>query len=180
MTERVLIGNRTGGSGGGYGLYVSKANSSVLNCDDKDLLFSTTDKASGTAQVYAGGTVSSLSSAQNFLTTGSKDNLGYIPLVITNEDYNAVWNWGAKSGGSNITIRLVQSNVSMFAYTSSTLTPCQVDTFPANNPAGVTESRRTSVSEYGGGTGGSQACVNLNFVVLKIPCAYGYMTSTYF
>lgn len=176
MTNRVLMGNR---ASGGYGLYVSKAASNVLTCDDKDLLFSTKDKASGTAQVYAGGTISSLSSAQNFLTTGSKDNLGYIPLVITNEDYNAVWNWGAKSTGNN-TIRLVQSNVSMFAYTSSTLTPCQVDTFPANNPAGVTESRRTTVSEYGGGTGGSQACVNLNFIVLKVPCAYGYMTSTYF
>ena len=177
MANRVLAGNR---ASGGYGLYVSKANSNVLTCDDKDLLFSTKEKVSGAAQVYAGGTLSSLSSSQNFLTTASKDNLGYIPLVITNEDYNAIWNWGAKSGGSNITIRLVQSNVSMFAYTSSTLTPCQVDTFPANNPAGVTESRRTSVSEYGGVTGGSQACVNLNFVVLKMPCAYGYMTSTYF
>ena len=176
MAARVLAGNR---SSGGYGLYVSKANSNVTNCDDKDLLFSTKEKVSGAAQVYAGGTLSSLSSSQNFLTTSSKDNLGYIPLVITNEDYNAIWNWGAKSSGS-LTLRLVQSNVSMFAYTSSTLTPCQVDTFPENNPAGVTESRRTNVSEYGGGTGGSQACVNLNFVVLKIPCAYGYMTSTYF
>ena len=173
MANRVLAGNR---ASGGYGLYVSKANSNVLTCDDKDLLFSTKEKVSGAAQVYAGGTLSSLSSSQNFLTTGSKDNLGYIPLVITNEDYNAIWNWGAKSGGSNITIRLVQSNVSMFAYTSSTLTPCQVDAFPANNPTGVTESRRTVVSEYGGGTGGSQACVNLNFVVLKIPCAFGHMT----
>ena len=176
MANRVLAGNR---ASGGYGLYVSKANSNVLTCDDKDLLFSTKEKVSGAAQVYAGGTLSSLSSSQNFLTTGSKDNLGYIPLVITNEDYNAIWNWGAKTSGS-LTLRLVQSNVSMFAYTSSTLTPCQVDTFPANNPTGVTESRRTSVSEYGGGTGGSQACVNLNFVVLKIPCAFGYMTSTYF
>ena len=172
MANRVLAGNR---ASGGYGLYVSKANSNVLTCDDKDLLFSTKEKVSGAAQVYAGGTLSSLSSSQNFLTTSSKDNLGYIPLVITNEDYNAIWNWGAKSSGS-LTLRLVQSNVSMFAYTSSTLTPCQVDTFPENNPAGVTESRRTNVSEYGGGTGGSQACVNLNFVVLKIPCAFGYMT----
>ena len=52
MANRVLVGNR---STGGYGLYVSKANSNVLDCDDKDLLFDSREKASGTGQVYAGG-----------------------------------------------------------------------------------------------------------------------------
>ena len=33
MANRVLMGNR---SSGGYGLYVSKAHSNVLTCDDKD------------------------------------------------------------------------------------------------------------------------------------------------
>ena len=129
MANRVLIGNR---SVGGYGLYVSKANSNVLTCDNKDLLFSTNAKVSGAMPVYAGGSQSSLSSSLNFLTTGSKDNLGYIPLVITSEAENRVWNWGAKTAGA-ADIQLNQNNVSMFTYTSSTLTPALIRPFPANN-----------------------------------------------
>jgi len=176
MANRVLMGNR---SSGGYGLYVSKAGSNVLTCDNKDLLFSTNQKVSGAMPVYAGGSQSSLSSSLNFLTTGSKDNLGYIPLVITSEAENRIWNWGAKTAGA-ADIQLCQNNVSMFTYTSSTLTPALLRPFPANDVDGVVEVRRTSQADYGQNTGGTQACTNLEFVVLKIPCAYGYMTSTYF
>lgn len=176
MANRVLIGNR---ASGGYGLYVSKANSNVLTCDNKDLLFSSNGKASAGHLVYAGGSQSSLSSSLNFLTTGSKDNLGYIPLVITSEAENRVWNWGSKTQGA-AQIQLTQNNVSMFTYTSSTLTPALIRPFPANNVDGVLEVRRTSAGDYGNNTGGTQACTNLEFVVLKIPCAYGYMNSTYF
>ena len=178
MANRVLAGNR---SSGGYGLYVSKANSNVLTCDDKDLLFTSNGKATLGHLVYAGGSQSSLSSSLNFLTTGNKDNLGYIPLVITSEDENRVWNFGTKVGGPSISIQLNQNNVSMFTYTTSTLTRARIDPFPANNIAGVVESRRTASADTGGSaTGGTQACTNLEFVVLKIPCAYGYMTSTHF
>lgn len=177
MANRVLMGNR---ATGGYGLYVSKANSNVLTCDKKDLLLDSTQKTSGLGNVYAGGSGLSLSGSQNFLTTGSKDNLGYIPLVITNETRNTTWNWADGNTADHV-YRKYQSNVSMFAFTSSTLTPSRVEAQLSNAGAGsVTESRRTTVSQYGGGTGGSQACVGLNFVVLKIPCAYGYMNSTYF
>ena len=68
----------------------------------------------------------------------------------------------------------------MFTYTSSTLTPALIRPFPANNVDGVLEVRRTSSGDYGNNTGGTQACTDLEFVVLKIPCAYGYMNSTYF
>ena len=81
-TNRVLLGNRTGGSGGGYGLYVSKANSDVLTCDNKDLLFTSNERAGAGGLIYAGGSQSSVSSGINFLTTGSKSSLGYIPMVI--------------------------------------------------------------------------------------------------
>jgi hypothetical protein len=176
MANRVLLGNR---STGGYGVYVSKANSNVLTCDDKDLLLSSNAKVSGAMPVYAGGSQSSLSSSLNFLTTSSKDNLGYIPLVITNEVENRIWNWGAKTSGA-ADIQLCQNNVSFFTYTSSTLTPALLRPFPANDVDGVVETRRTSTGDYGSNTGGTQACTGLEFVVLKIPCAYGYMTSTYF
>jgi len=178
--ERVLIGNRTGGSGGGYGLYVSKANSNVLNCADKDLLFTSNERAAAGGLVYGGGSQSSLSGSLNFLTTGSKDNLGYIPLVIAQEKRNSTWNWGNQSLNSGtLTINNYCNQISLFAFTSSTITPAKVIAYPFNNK-GVYESRRTSVADYGGGTGGSHACTNLDFVVLKIPCGYGQMTSTYF
>tara|TARA_R100001443_G_scaffold5400_1_gene14193 strand:+ start:13827 stop:14354 length:528 start_codon:yes stop_codon:yes gene_type:complete len=175
MANRVLIGNRTSG---GYGLYVSKANSNVLTCDDKDLLFSSNQKVSGAMPVYAGGSQSSLSGGLNFLTTGSKDDLGYIPLVIATENENRVWNWGAKTSGA-ADIQLNQNNVSMFTYTSSTITPALLRPFPANNITGMVETRRTSISDYGSNTGGTQACTGLEFVVLKMPCAFGHMSGFY-
>lgn len=177
-TNRVLLGNRTGGSGGGYGLYVSKANSDVLTCDNKDLLFTSNERAGAGGLIYAGGSQSSVSSGINFLTTGSKADLGYIPLVVTQEKRNSTWNWGNQTLG-DLTISNYSNNISIFTYTSSTLTPAKTIAYPFNNK-GVYESRRTSVSDYGGGTGGSHACTDLEFVVLKIPCAYGQMTSTYF
>ena len=175
MANRVLLGNR---ASGGYGLYVSKANSNVLTCDKKDLLLDSTQKTSGMGNVYAGGALSSLSGDQNFLTTGSKDNLGYIPVVICNETRNTLWNWGSKVT-DNVTISSRQNNISMFSFTSSVLRPIRVDAVPYDSQ-GVVDERRTTVALYGGGTGGSQACTNLEFVVLKIPCAYGYMNNTYF
>ena len=82
MANRVLMGNR---STGGYGLYVSKSGSNVLNCARKDLLFDASQSRAG--EVYAGGSLSSLgNTTQNFLSTGSKANLGYIPLVVSTED----------------------------------------------------------------------------------------------
>ena len=78
MANRVLAGNR---STGGYGLYVSKANSNVLTCDRKDLLFDSSQKRAG--EVYAGGNQGTIGTGgQNIYTTGSKDSLGYIPLII--------------------------------------------------------------------------------------------------
>ena len=49
--NRILIGNR---AIGGYGLYVSKADSDVLTCDQDELLFDSREYR-GTGQVYAGG-----------------------------------------------------------------------------------------------------------------------------
>ena len=77
------------------------------------------------------------------------------------------------------TIQLNQNNVSCFTYTSSTITPSQINAFPANNPSGVTDGRRTSSFDYGSNTGGTQACTGLEFVVLKMPCAFGHMSGYY-
>ena len=173
MANRVLAGNR---SDGGYGLYVSKANSNVLTCDKKDLLFDSTQKTGGTGQVYAGGSKSTLSSAHNFVTaTGStKPSLGYIPLVIHSEDYSGEWN-GFTAGGTSLD-DMYQSRVDLIGTTLTT-----IEDYKMTNGGSPTTGRRdASDANTMGGSGGTHACTNINFVVLKIPCAYGYMTSTYF
>ena len=60
--ERVLIGNRTGGSGGGYGLYVSKANSSVYAAN---------------AKVY----IEAIEMNRQSLNEGHSDKADYVQLI---------------------------------------------------------------------------------------------------
>ena len=170
MANRVLLGNR---ATGGYGLYVSKANSNVLDCDKKELLFDSSEYR-GTGQVYAGGGALNITSgsSQDFLTTGSKDNLGYIPLVIYNEDYAGEWRAAYTQSGT--AHEIWQSRVDVMKTTSSAITPIYLD---YSTGTYVYDDRRNSTEAH---FGGDQACTNLHFTVLKIPCAYGYMNGTYF
>ena len=162
MANRILAGNR---STGGYGLYVSKAGSNVLNCDGKQLLFDASQKRAG--EVYAGGTQSSLStSGQNFLSTGSKATLGYIPLVICTEDLKGEKDW---SDGDE---DFYQSRTDMIETTSSTLKPKSME--------GSVDSTTSALGSPFVSRDGGSACTNFKFMVLKIPCAYGYMTSANF
>ena len=165
MANRVLLGNR---ATGGYGMYVSKAGSNVLTCNRKELLFDSSQKRAG--EVYAGGTQSSIgTSGQNFLTTGSKSSLGYIPLVVYTEDKRGEFD--DNTGNDTLYI----SRRDFIKTTTSTITPKtlgeQVDpvSSPLNGFPQSIENRRTA-----------DACTNFKFLVLKIPCAYGYMNSTYF
>ncbi len=166
MANRVLAGNR---STGGYGLYVSKANSNVLTCDRKDLLFDSSQKRAG--EVYAGGTQSSIgaSSSQSFLSTSSKDNLGYIPLVIWTEDNRGERVTGS-SGGTDAE-EFWRERQDFLEITSSTIAPKSLGyQISLNSTGGTGVSNRDT----------SDACTNINFLVLKIPCAYGQMTSANF
>ena len=173
MADRILIGNR---ATGGYGLYVSKAGSDVLTCAPKDLLFDSRQGV-GSGLVYAGGQLGSLTASvgKNFLTTGSKQGLGYIPLVITAEAIGGTW--GESGGGGLSSEAWDQSRVDIFATTATHIYPMQYDA-----DGGGSHARRTSSGSPPAGysRGDSQACVDLAFVVLRIPCAYGYMNSTYF
>ena len=168
--NRILIGKR---ATGGYGLYVSKADSDVLTCDQDELLFDSREYR-GTGQVYAGGGPLNITSGsgQNFLTTGSKDNLGYIPLVICNEDYAG--HYMASFTGDGVSNEEFQSRVDAIKTTSTTITPIYLN---YSTGTYVYEDRRSSAEAH---YGGDQACTNLHFTVLKIPCAYGYMNGTYF
>ena len=159
MANRVLIGNKDAsaspGTNYGYGMYVSKAGSNVLTCGRKDLLFDSSQGTGASGFIYAEGFDLDITVAHNFLTTNSKPNLGYIPLVMHAEDMQQTHNWS----------------------TSSTITPYR---FGAGNATGAlpVTGRRTTSAEVG--LGESQACTSLGYFVLKIPCAYGYMNSTYF
>ena len=79
MANRVLLGNRSTGDTE----CISKAGSNVVSCNRKDLLFDSSQQRAG--EIYA-GTQSSLCIRSKLLTTNSKSNLGYIPLVVCTED----------------------------------------------------------------------------------------------
>ena len=178
MANRLLMGFKSAtaspGTNYGMGMYVSKAGKDVLTCGRKDLLFDSSQGTGASGFIYAEGQQSSLSSALNFLTTNSKDNLGYIPLVIHAEDMQQSHAW-ATSGG-NQTNEYYSTRMDLIKTTSSTITPIKMG-YGANASL-PSDGRRTSNTDVG--LGSSQACTNLGFAVLKIPCAYGYMNSTYF
>ena len=165
MSNRVLMGNR---ATGGYGLYVSKSGSNVLNCDRKELLFDSSQKRAG--EVYAGGSLNSLgNTTQNFLSTGSKDSLGYIPLVISTEDRRGEYDETSGSGEE----QLYSSRIDVLEFTSSTIQPKSLGFF-AGQDFDFSDDQIIDTRLSG------QSCTNLKFMVLKIPLAYGYMTSANF
>ena len=167
MGNRVLLGNR---STGGYGLYVSKDGSDVTSCAKKDLLFDSTSVRSG--MVYAGATGLTLNdSADNFLTTGSKASLGYIPLVISVEK-----NMGARYGTDGSEADDIDE-ISIWKTTTSTYTPCTAETLGSGGNGYIGPQNGRSYNQI---SSTNENAINVSYFVLRIPCAYGYMTSTYF
>ena len=164
MANRVLLGNR---STGGYGAYVSKAGHNVLTCARKELLMDSSQKRA--ADIYAGGSQSSLgSSGQNFLTTGSKASLGYIPLVIHTEDKRGEYETTPGADENYWT-----QDMAVIETTTSTITPKTIGqevSSSTSNIESITVRNRISAN----------SCTNIKFLVVKIPCAYGYMTSANF
>ncbi len=175
--DRVILGKR----GSDYGLFISKASKNVKTCSTRDLLFYTPSSRGGT--VYAGGQVSAQSdtTSLNFLTTNSKDNLGYIPLVIWNEDLRGEGEI-TSSGGCDAE-NVYGSRIDVIETTSSTIHPCGPNW---NNPGwGYTYTygdgfqRNRNV----GNNDGSSAdfdMTNLSYLVIRMPCAPGYMTNSFF
>ena len=161
--NRVLMGNR---ATGGYGLYVSKANSDVLNCARKELLFDASQPRAG--EVYAGGSQSSLgNSGQNFLTTSSKSSLGYIPMVIHSEDKRGEFD--DNSGDEQLYLERIDT----IETTATTIKPVTIGTEVSFSTANL---ELVTVQNRKNGLG----CTNIKFMVLKIPLAYGYMTNANF
>jgi len=170
MANRVLLGQLASGV---HGLKVSKPGINALTAATKDLLFDSTSVRTG--MVYAGGQDLTLNdAADNYLTTGSKASLGYIPLVIFSEKNNG------QIEVDDIDTSLYGSEISSWKTTTSTVTPvtCQTGGVVSGNQ--LEGGLPTNGRGYDGISSANENAINVNYFVLRIPCAFGYMNNTYF
>lgn len=136
-----------------------------------DLLFDASIKRCGV--IYAGGSVSSNSgTAINFKS--NKTELSYIPLVTYNEDKTGEIYSPSTSSSANDYDYMSRRNFHKF--TKTTITPSQMY-FEADATYGSSSKAAIAGRDK---YGSNAACTNLSYRVLRIPCAYGYMTAANF
>lgn len=153
-----------------YGLKIAKKNANVNTVGPKDLVFDSRLRRRG--NIYAQGFQSTMgTSGVNF--QGNKPALGYIPLVTTSEDRKGSIedNYSFSSGNTTETEYDWQEYRSGFQFTASTIKPINEFIWDVDS--------LTSYA-FGRGTNPNNSVSNLSFKVLRIPCAYGYMTDAYF
>ena len=165
MANRVLMGDRTTG---GMGLYISKSTHNVLTCDRKQLLFDSSQGRVG--DVYAGGNQSSVATTgQLMFTTGTKDSLGYIPMVIHMESIKGEREWNG-SGSPYYGPWGYTTEVAMIETTLTTIKGTEMECGDLTDMPAAGDS----------GIGDYRTITNLKWLALKVPLAYGYMTSANF
>jgi len=173
MANRVALGKLDSTN---YGLRVSKENENVLTTASKNLVFDSTVTRCG--QIYAGGSNSGTSSTITW-TSGSKPTLTYIPMYLIFEQGVKVLHEFDTSANIEEAYDLYQINNQAFGWelTNSGLTP-----------------KTTNENGWITNQSGNQQVIGDNyfnlfyvnrtsnatsFLVLRIPCAYGFMGSTY-
>ena len=181
MARRVLAGKATYSGSTKYGIWISKEGVDVTTTatgntvtDPKNLLFNSVTARTG--QLYAGGNISS-ASAEIPWTSGSKPTLTYIPAVIFVENWEYVdidWGFNLSGGAAEQTRVQRQINANSWRIKHDRVQPgltefdnnisTDASSYPATAPNRVAVSSRTST--------------NSKFLVLRIPCAYGYMGTT--
>ena len=149
-----------------FGLKLAKKNADAATAPIKDLLFDSRIRRRGV--IYAQGRESSLSSSQNF--KGSRDTLNYIPLIVTSETKSGL-GVTSQGQGTAFSFQSDQKFGQQFEMQETTIRPIKgsflFDVGPSTSTsANARESDNT--------------CTNLRYKVLRIPCAYGYMTSANF
>ena len=163
MPERILLGKDNAGT---FCLKVSRKGDEVRS-PNNPLLFDSS-KSGWSGQVYSGGNANSTTSI-NWSATKGQMSIGganVVPLIVAVDSQRGRYRvLGAAAHGGTDTRNV--SNASTFQSTATTLEPVQ---FAAKNPS-------TSIVSESMGQG--RTSTNLKFFVLKMPCAYGYMTSTY-
>jgi len=157
--KRVLLGKI---SSGVYGCKVSKENVDVTtSTSPEDFLFDSTKHRTGI--VYGGGFRSSGNSTIDF--KGNKAELSYIPLVQYSEVAVGEAEHENISGGDEEYFWQSRENFHIFTKTSIT-------------PAILSKSSNTTMVQAG--RTNFTTATNLTYKVLRIPCAYGYMTAANF
>lgn len=177
MVDRVMIGQITQESGE-YGLRVSKPGFNVSTTTANNMLFDT--YAGRNAMVYAGGAGLNLGdSSDNFLTTGGKSSLGYIPLVIVTEKLAGSYEAGEEVEGNDFFL----SRIDAYSFTESTIQPVTGATSGWSHVSGQQHAEGATPApgrNYDHTTSANEDAANVSYFVLRIPCAFGYMNSTYF
>ena len=188
MANRVQLGN-IGSSQ--FGLKVSKPSENVLTTDEKNLIFDSRKNRNG--QVVGGGvginfdngtasTSASETQGVNFLSvTGiQKEQLGFVPLVLHVEKNTGEFE--VFTAGDN---DFYVSNLSMIETTSTLI--CPVSFIPTNDTSNETQHTGiidadvpTRGRSYDNLSSSAENCLNCSYYVLRIPCGYGYMTSSFF
>jgi hypothetical protein len=163
MSNRVVLGN----VGGTYCLRVSRKGDNVLS-PSNPLLFDSS-KSGWSGQTYAGGNASSTTSITWSATKGalSIGGANVLPLIVAADSQRGSLRVvGAVTSGLSGTDFRDNSQQSIFETTASTLKPLKViHQNPSTSGATTITTNRTST--------------NLKFLVLKMPCAFGYMNATY-
>jgi len=163
-TNRVLVGKIATGV---YGLKVAKEGVDVTTAKTADLLFDSSIHRTGV--VYAGGLKSPGTSGNAIDFKVNKAELSYIPLVIYNEDATGQRDDAIDSDNDWM------DRVNFHKFTKTSITPMHMLRSPDASYGTNTKAAQTGRnSDYGAN------CTNLSFRVVRIPCAYGYMTSANF
>ena len=163
MADRVVLGNLGSGN---FGLRVSKPSANVLNTTANNLIFNSTTTRVG--QIYAGANFTATSSAITW-TSASKPTLTYIPEVLINEANTTIMHdeysyaFYDSAGDEEILIR---------EWSSYTISNTSVTPYRPIAPVGfVPEEADMPYLTRTSGAG--------NFIVLRIPNAFGFMGNTY-
>lgn len=124
------------------------------------------------------------STGVNFLTGSgtTKPSLGYVPLIVLAEQHGG----GYEGEEPEEEIYESVNRLSLFKTTSSTMYPvaADADTPTDSYSGGTLVGAPVSIGRYytynNADIEQQTEMINASFFVLRIPCAYGYMTSTYF
>jgi len=122
------------------------------------------------------------SNGVNYLSASGKPGLGYVPLIVLSEQHGG----GYEGEEEEEQIYESVNRLSLFKTTSTHMYPIEAaaDLPSTSSSNGTDVGAPTTIGrEYEFNAGDIQQetqMINASFFVLRIPCAYGYMTSTYF
>lgn len=122
------------------------------------------------------------SNGVNYLTASGKPGLGYVPLIVLSEQHGG----GYEGEDEEEQIYEAVNRLSLFKTTSTHMYPIEAAAdLPSDGSSNGTDVDPPTAIGRGYTYNNAEIqqqteMINASFFVLRIPCAYGYMTSTYF